>query len=164
MQVSIALSLLTAAVAKPPFNQLICTFSSRPELHLVKGDTLVEQVAVSGAHQGSTLRAKMVLVLCRSNAYLATPGQLTVQILLTQKPEQPCHVCAGARCVRNGLGGQHRPQRRLRSHLEGEVLLRAGVYHGDLQAMAFIVVLYVPCFPCVGNGVALPGQQLPTMS
>ncbi len=31
-------------MAKPPFNQLICTFSATPELHLVKGDTLVKQV------------------------------------------------------------------------------------------------------------------------
>ncbi len=42
---AIALSLLTAAVAKPPFNQLICTFSATPKLHLVKGDTLVKQVS-----------------------------------------------------------------------------------------------------------------------
>ena len=41
---AIALSLLTAAVAKPPFNQLICTFSAVPQLHLVKGSTLVKQV------------------------------------------------------------------------------------------------------------------------
>ena len=45
LQVAIALSLLTAAVARPPFNQLICTFSATPELHLVKGDTLVKQAS-----------------------------------------------------------------------------------------------------------------------
>ena len=46
-QVAIALSLLTAEVTKPPFNKIICTFSSTPELHLVKGNTLVEQVIPS---------------------------------------------------------------------------------------------------------------------
>ncbi|BDA46330.1 Uncharacterized protein L728 [Coccomyxa sp. Obi] len=44
MEVAIALSLLTAEVTKPPFNKLICTFSATPELHLVKGSSLVEQV------------------------------------------------------------------------------------------------------------------------
>ncbi len=43
-QVAIALSLLTAEVTKPPFNKIICTFSSLPELHLVQGNTLMEQV------------------------------------------------------------------------------------------------------------------------
>jgi len=51
LQVAIALSLLTAAVAKPPFNQLICTFSSTPELHVVKGDTLVKQASSVQNHQ-----------------------------------------------------------------------------------------------------------------
>ena len=51
LQVAIALSLLTAAVAKPPFNQLICTFSARPQLHLVKGSILVEQVIHTLAQQ-----------------------------------------------------------------------------------------------------------------
>ena len=51
LQVAIALSLLTAVVAKPPFNQLICTFSATPELHLVKGKTLVKQVNATGAQQ-----------------------------------------------------------------------------------------------------------------
>ena len=51
LQVAIALSLLTAAVARPPFNQLICTFSATPQLHLVKGNTLVKQVDVSRAQQ-----------------------------------------------------------------------------------------------------------------
>ena len=48
LQVAIALSLLTAAVAKPPFNQMICTFSAKPQLHLVKGNTLVKQVTALG--------------------------------------------------------------------------------------------------------------------
>jgi len=51
LQVAIALSLLTAAVAKPPFNQLICTFSATPELHVVKGDTLVKQASSVQNHQ-----------------------------------------------------------------------------------------------------------------
>lgn len=46
-QVAIALSLLTAEVTKPPFNKIICTFSAVPELHLVKGETLVEKVGPS---------------------------------------------------------------------------------------------------------------------
>ena len=41
---AVALSLLTAAVAEPPFNQLICTFSAQPQLHPVKGATLADQV------------------------------------------------------------------------------------------------------------------------
>ena len=37
MQVAVALSLLTAAVARPPFDQIICTFSAQPQLHVVQG-------------------------------------------------------------------------------------------------------------------------------
>ncbi len=59
LQVAIALSLLTAAVAKPPFNQLICTFSATPELHLVKGDTLVKQVDVTGAQQSNACHSSV---------------------------------------------------------------------------------------------------------
>ncbi len=49
VQVAIALSLLTAEVTKPPFNKLICTFSAEPELHLVTGASLVEQVCAECA-------------------------------------------------------------------------------------------------------------------
>ncbi len=44
LQVAIALSLLVSEVAAPPFKQLVCTFSARPQLHMVKGDTLVAKV------------------------------------------------------------------------------------------------------------------------
>ncbi len=44
MQVAIALSLLVSEVAAPPFNNLVCTFSATPQLHVVKDDTLVAKV------------------------------------------------------------------------------------------------------------------------
>eukprot|EP00891_Asterochloris_glomerata_P008284 jgi/Astpho2/8284/Aster-x0811 len=44
MEVAIALGLLTAEVSAPPFNQLVCTFSSNPELHHIKFGSLVEKV------------------------------------------------------------------------------------------------------------------------
>lgn len=44
LQVAIALGLLTAEVTAPPFNNLVCTFSSNPELHQIKGDSLVQKV------------------------------------------------------------------------------------------------------------------------
>ena len=44
LQVAIALGLLTAEVSAPPFNQLVCTFSEQPQLHLVKDGSLVDKV------------------------------------------------------------------------------------------------------------------------
>jgi hypothetical protein len=45
MNVAIALSLLTAALSKPPFDNFICSFSQRPSLHLVNQPTLKEKVS-----------------------------------------------------------------------------------------------------------------------
>lgn len=44
LQVSIALSLLVAQVAGPPFHDTVLTFSSEPVLHKVQGTSLVEKV------------------------------------------------------------------------------------------------------------------------
>lgn len=44
---AIALSLLVAELAAPPFNQLLCTFSATPQLHRVVGATLVDKVSVA---------------------------------------------------------------------------------------------------------------------
>lgn len=44
MEVAIALSLLTAAVSKPPFDGLICSFHESPSLHQVNQATLKEKV------------------------------------------------------------------------------------------------------------------------
>ena len=44
LQVAIALSLLLSELAAPPFDQLVCTFSAKPQLHRVTGDTLAERV------------------------------------------------------------------------------------------------------------------------
>jgi hypothetical protein len=49
VQVAIALSLLTAEVTAPPFNRLVCTFSMRPELHLLQGSTLVEKARAASS-------------------------------------------------------------------------------------------------------------------
>ena len=45
MEVAIALSLLTAALSKHPFNNYICTFSATPSLHKVDKPTLKENVS-----------------------------------------------------------------------------------------------------------------------
>ena len=45
MNVAIALSLLTAALSKPPFSNFICSFSESPSLHLVNQPTLKEKVS-----------------------------------------------------------------------------------------------------------------------
>ena len=45
MNVAIALSLLTAALSKPPFDNFICSFSESPSLHLVNQPTLKEKVS-----------------------------------------------------------------------------------------------------------------------
>ena len=45
MSVAIALSLLTAALSKPPFDSFICSFSETPSLHLVNQPTLREKVS-----------------------------------------------------------------------------------------------------------------------
>ncbi|KAL0025081.1 hypothetical protein WJX79_005924 [Trebouxia sp. C0005] len=44
MQVSIALSLLVAEVAGPPFHNTVLTFSTTPQLHAVRGTSLVQKV------------------------------------------------------------------------------------------------------------------------
>lgn len=45
MTVAIALSLLTAALSKPPFNSVICTFSHSPSLQKIDQATLQEKVS-----------------------------------------------------------------------------------------------------------------------
>lgn len=47
LQVAIALSLLVAEVTAPPFSETVCTFSAQPQLHTVKGETLVQKVLTS---------------------------------------------------------------------------------------------------------------------
>ena len=44
MQVAIALSLLVAEVTAVPFNERVCTFSAKPQLHQIKGASLVSKV------------------------------------------------------------------------------------------------------------------------
>jgi hypothetical protein len=44
MLAAIALSLLISELTVPPFNQMLITFSEKPQVHIVKGDTLVEKV------------------------------------------------------------------------------------------------------------------------
>ena len=44
VQVAIALSMLVAEVTAPPFNETVCTFSAQPQLHTLKGDSLVQKV------------------------------------------------------------------------------------------------------------------------
>ena len=48
LQVAIALGLLTAEVSAPPFNQLVCTFSEKPQLHHIKEGSLVDKVGWQG--------------------------------------------------------------------------------------------------------------------
>lgn len=47
VQVAIALSLLVAEVTAPPFNTQVCTFSAQPQLHAIKGDSLVAKVCTT---------------------------------------------------------------------------------------------------------------------
>ena len=66
MEVAIALSLLTAQLSKPPFNDVVCTFSSQPELHKIPNGTLLEQVnSLSDANFGMStdLQAVFDLIL-----------------------------------------------------------------------------------------------------
>ena len=44
LQVAIALSLLVAEVAGPPFHNTVMTFSSTPQLHAVQGASLAQKV------------------------------------------------------------------------------------------------------------------------
>jgi len=44
MAAAIALSLLTAALSRPPFNDIICTFSASPQLQFVNQPTLKEKI------------------------------------------------------------------------------------------------------------------------
>ncbi|KAF9183642.1 hypothetical protein BGZ50_004115 [Haplosporangium sp. Z 11] len=44
MEVAIALSLLLAQLSRPPFNQLMLTFSEAPQIHRVKEGSLMEKV------------------------------------------------------------------------------------------------------------------------
>eukprot|EP00597_Dinobryon_sp_UTEXLB2267_P012698 CAMPEP_0170115432 /NCGR_PEP_ID=MMETSP0020_2-20130122/11488_1 /TAXON_ID=98059 /ORGANISM="Dinobryon sp., Strain UTEXLB2267" /LENGTH=681 /DNA_ID=CAMNT_0010342993 /DNA_START=54 /DNA_END=2099 /DNA_ORIENTATION=- len=41
--VAVSLSLLVAELASPPYNNIFCTFSLRPVMHEIKGDTLKER-------------------------------------------------------------------------------------------------------------------------
>ncbi|KAH7444190.1 hypothetical protein KP509_02G069100 [Ceratopteris richardii] len=43
MEVCIALGLLVAELSEEPFKNKICTFSSKPQIHLVQGETLAER-------------------------------------------------------------------------------------------------------------------------
>ncbi|KAF9198269.1 hypothetical protein BGZ49_000944 [Haplosporangium sp. Z 27] len=45
MEVAISLSLLLAQLSRPPFNRLVLTFSHEPQIHHVKQETLMRQVA-----------------------------------------------------------------------------------------------------------------------
>ncbi len=65
-QVSIALSLLLSELAAPPFDQLICTFSAKPHLHRVTGDTLAERVR-------AVLHPDLSLFLCSLASQLSRP-------------------------------------------------------------------------------------------
>jgi len=44
MEMAVALSLLVAELAAPPFKDIVCTFSHVPKLHQVVGATLADRV------------------------------------------------------------------------------------------------------------------------
>lgn len=44
LEVAVSLSLVIAELTKPPFSGLVCTFSRKPVLHVIKGQTLAEKV------------------------------------------------------------------------------------------------------------------------
>ena len=78
MQVAIALSLLVAEVTVPPFNETVCTFSARPQLHTVKGDALVSRVC--------------------SQACMFLMGMLTIMLACSQHARSvhllpDCNIC-----------------------------------------------------------------------
>ncbi|KAI8907765.1 hypothetical protein DFJ77DRAFT_475237 [Powellomyces hirtus] len=71
MNVAIALGLLCAQVTAPPFNQLLCTFSQRPELFRIPDGALADQVtAISQMDAGlnTDFEAVFKLILDRATA------------------------------------------------------------------------------------------------
>ncbi len=44
MVVAIALSLLIAQLNDEPWNNMICTFSVKPEFHVIQGNTLEQKI------------------------------------------------------------------------------------------------------------------------
>lgn len=96
MQVAVALSLLVAEVTAPPFNKTVCTFSSRPQLHAIKGDSLVSKVAdmvQMDWHQNTDLDAVFTLILQRALASNIPPEQMigTLFIFSDMQFDQAVH-------------------------------------------------------------------------
>ncbi|CAL5227769.1 g10789 [Coccomyxa viridis] len=122
MNVAIALSLLTAAVAKPPFNQLICTFSATPELHLVKGDTLVKQVQdVSRMKWGMNTNVNAIfdLILKKAVATRLKPEDMVSTIFIfsdmefdqaDEKAANPLGAIVSSRVPSKGFTVSRRPK------------------------------------------------------
>lgn len=65
MNVAIALSLLTSELSKPPFRDLICTFSESPELHKLPPDGSLRQrvESIAGANWGMNTNMQAVFDL-----------------------------------------------------------------------------------------------------
>ncbi|DBA81625.1 TPA: hypothetical protein ACH3X1_007381 [Trebouxia sp. C0004] len=79
MEVAIALSMLVAEVTAPPFNQTVCTFSAQPQLHTIKGETLVQRVSELQKLEwgwNTDLNAVFTLILHRALASNIPPGQM----------------------------------------------------------------------------------------
>ncbi|DBA76510.1 TPA: hypothetical protein ACH3X2_008568 [Trebouxia sp. C0005] len=79
MEVAIALSMLVAEVTAPPFNETVCTFSAQPQLHTIKGETLVQKVnELQRMDWGmnTDLNAVFTLILQRALASNILPEQM----------------------------------------------------------------------------------------
>jgi hypothetical protein len=96
VQVAIALSILVAEVTAPPFNETVCTFSAQPQLHTIKGESLVEKVTMLLArlHFAAATASEWHAWACMSMGSFF----LVFQKLLTATAVQHGHVALLTSC------------------------------------------------------------------
>jgi len=103
--VSIALSLLLSELAAPPFDQLICTFSAKPQLHRVTGDTLAERVRdVAGMNWGMNTDIEAVFKLIYKKAVkasLAPADMVKTLFIFSVRPSTPTAPYPRCQCRRS---------------------------------------------------------------
>ncbi|KAI9596876.1 hypothetical protein BDF19DRAFT_437062 [Syncephalis fuscata] len=85
MNAAIALSLLLTELTKPPFNQLLITFSEQPEIHHVVGETLVDRVknvSTMGFGFSTNFQAVFDLILQQAKASNLEPEHMVKRLFV----------------------------------------------------------------------------------
>ncbi|RKP26082.1 hypothetical protein SYNPS1DRAFT_14704 [Syncephalis pseudoplumigaleata] len=85
MNAAIALSLLITELTRPPFNQLLISFSEQPRIHHVEGGTLLDRVQnVSGMHFGysTNFQAVFDLILQQAKANSLAPEHMVKRLFV----------------------------------------------------------------------------------